>query len=305
LPDAQFALGSALQQQVANPFYGVITAGALSQPTVARRQLLLPFPQYTGVNILDDTSGSSIYHAMAVKIKKDFAHGATFLVSYTLSKEIADVLNSLTTYNNGSNSGLNTSIQNPNNLRAERSVSELDIPQALSINYVAQMPIGKGRKFFSGAPTLVDALIGGWQSNAIFQHRSGYPLVMSAVIVGGGNRPNKACDGKISDSRSHPQQIAQWFNTSCFTVPPAFTFGNDSRTEPSLRGPQLTQLDFGLEKGWHIHEISPLFRAEAFNILNNTHFFQPNTTAGSLNFGQITSTTGTPRVIQFAVKINF
>lgn len=49
LPTADLALGNQLLQQVPNPFYGVITTGALSSPTVAYGQLLRPFPEYTGV----------------------------------------------------------------------------------------------------------------------------------------------------------------------------------------------------------------------------------------------------------------
>lgn len=307
LPTQDYALGSGLQQLVPNPFYGIIQAGALSRPMVTTRQLLLPYPQFTSINVQNSTYGNSIYNAMELKVKKPLRHGMTFLASYTVSKWIANVLSSLTTYNNSINAGLNTSVQNPNDLQAERSTSELDTPQVLSINYVAKLPFGAGQRFFPGAHGFVNRLIGGWQSNGIINYRSGYPLVMSAPIVGGGNRPNRTCSGVISGSRSHAQQIQEWFNTSCFSVPPAFTFGNDSRTEPDLRGPSFTQIDFALEKNDHLFgdKANLMFRAEAFNLFNTPHFWLPNTNAGSLTRGQIQSTTGTPRVIQFALKLSF
>ena len=305
LPTADFALGSGLQQLIANPFYGTIQTGPLAQPKVTRRQLLLPYPQFTGINVMDDTSGNSIYHAMTLKVKAPEAHGVTVLVAYTLSKEIADVMNSLTTYNNGINSGLNTSVQNPYDLRAERSISELDTPQALSVNYVAQLPLGKGRRFFSNAHGLEEHVLGGWQSNGIFTYRSGYPLVLSAPIVGGGNRPNKACSGSLPSGRSEMQRVGEWFNTACFQVPAPFTFGNESRTDPHLRGPAYANMDFALEKHDKFEGMDVMFRAEAFNMTNTPHFWAPDTNAGSLTFGQILSTTGTPRVIQFALKITF
>ncbi|HEY3839868.1 MAG TPA: carboxypeptidase-like regulatory domain-containing protein, partial [Bryobacteraceae bacterium] len=67
------SLGTGLQTLVANPFYGTISTGTLSQPTVARRQLLLPYPQYTSVNMINDSWGNSIYHALTVKAEKRFS----------------------------------------------------------------------------------------------------------------------------------------------------------------------------------------------------------------------------------------
>lgn len=305
LPTQDFTQGAALQQLVPNPFYGTITSGPLAQPKVARRQLLLPYPQFTGINVLDDTSGNSTYHAMTMKVKAPETHGVTALLAYTLSKEIADVLNSLTTYNNGINAGLNTTVQNPYNLRAERSVSELDTPQSLSVNYVAQLPFGNGKRFLSNAHGLENRLLSGWQSNGIYSYRSGYPLVFSAPIVGGGNRPNKVCSGSLASNRSEKQKVTEWFNTTCFVVPAPFTFGNESRTDPHLRGPSYSNMDFALEKHDKLEAMDVMFRAEAFNLTNTPHFWTPDTNAASLTFGQILSTTGTPRVIQFALKISF
>lgn len=304
LPTQDYAMGTGLQKLVANPFYGTIKTGALAQPNVTQQQLLLPYPQFTGITVLDDTWGSSTYHALALKVKAPLRHGMSALLSYTFSKEIANVMNSLTTYNNSTNSGLNTSVQNPYNLQAERSLAELDTPQVVSINYTAELPVGHGRRFLSNATGLENWVLGGWQSNGIFTYRSGYPLVMTATVTDGGNRPNKSCSGSIPHT-SRAQEVKEWFNTSCFSVPPAFTFGNESRTDPRLRGPSFTQFDTALEKHNRIENIDVMFRAEAFNVFNTIHFWLPDTNANDLTFGQLQSTTGTPRVLQFALKISF
>jgi hypothetical protein len=305
LPLQDYALGTALQQLVTNPFYGIIQTGALAQPTVTRQQLLLPYPQFTGINVIDDTYGNSIYNALTAKVRLPTRHGVTALLAYTFSKEIADVPNSLTTYNNSVNSGLNTSIQSPYNLRAERSLVELDTPNSLSANFVVDLPFGKDRRYLSTTSGLVNRLVGGWQANGIFQYRSGYPLVFSAPITDGGNRPNKICDGTLPSGRSQAQQVQEWFNTACFVVPLAFTFGNESRTDPHLRGPSFAQFDFGLEKHDRIKSTDLMLRAEAFNLANTVHFFQPDTNMADLTFGQILSTTGTPRLVQLALKLSF
>lgn len=304
LPTQDYAMGTALQKLVTNPFYGIITTGALAQPTVTQQQLLLPYPQFTGITVMDDTWGSSIYHALALKAKAPLRHGVSALLSYTFSKEISNAMNSLTTYNNGINSGLNTGVQNPYNLKAERSVSELDAPQNLSINYTAELPVGHGRRFLSNASGVEQWVLGGWQSNGIYTYRSGFPLVMTATVTDGGNRPNKSCSGSIPHT-SRPGEVKEWFNTSCFSVPAAFTFGNESRTDPYLRGPSYTEFDTALEKHNHVESMDIMFRAEAFNLFNTIHFWMPDTNANDLTFGQLQSTTGTPRVLQFALKISF
>ncbi|MFP5236697.1 MAG: carboxypeptidase regulatory-like domain-containing protein [Acidobacteriota bacterium] len=59
LNPSYLSLGTALQQPVANPFQPYVKVGLLSQPKVPRQQLLLPYPQYTGVTIINSTWGGS------------------------------------------------------------------------------------------------------------------------------------------------------------------------------------------------------------------------------------------------------
>jgi len=101
------------------------------------------------------------------------------------------------------------------------------------------------------------------------------------------------------------QEVKEWFNTSCFVVPAPFNFGDESRTDPQLRGPSFTQFDTALEKRNQVKDLDVMFRAEAFNLFNTIHFWMPDTNANALTFGQVQSTTGTPRVLQFALKITF
>ena len=79
LPDQYLSLGSQLLAQVPNPFREFVSVGALSQPTVARGQLLRPFPQYTSVLQRDVRTGSSIYHSIQLKLEHRFSHGFSFL----------------------------------------------------------------------------------------------------------------------------------------------------------------------------------------------------------------------------------
>ena len=64
LPDSALALGDALRTQVTNPFYPRIGVGTLAATTVARAQLLVPYPQFTGVTAVGASWASSRYDAL-------------------------------------------------------------------------------------------------------------------------------------------------------------------------------------------------------------------------------------------------
>ncbi len=307
LPDSDLSLGTGLQTPVPNPFSGIVSTGPLSTPTIARRQLLLPYPQFTGLNVENDTSGNSIYHAFDLKAEQRFQNGVTFLLAFSASKLISDVPNSISTNDNSTNAGLNTTVQDPTNLRAERSVSELDIPRNLAFNILYELPLGPGKPFLSHSSGLVSRLVGGWQVGGILTYHSGYPLVLTATVTGGGSRPNSTgANANLPTDRSRASEINQWFNTAAFTVPAPFTYGNVSRTLPNVRGPALTNLDLTVLKNTRVREqVNVQFRAEAYNSLNDVHLFLPNTNINSVQFGQISSTTGNPRVMQLALKLIF
>jgi hypothetical protein len=301
------SLGTGLQALVANPFFPNINAGGLSRPTVARQQLLLPYPQYTGVSTFNSSSGNSTYHSLAVKFEKRASKGVSYLLAYTLSKSIADVRNSVGANGNAQNLGLNTSVQNWYDLRSERAISEIDATHAFAASVVAELPFGPNRRFLSTAPGSAGKLIGGWQLSGVSRSRSGYPLAMSATIPNGGNRPNSTGrSAELPGGRSRNEQVAKWFDTSAFTQPAPFTFGNVSRTLPDVRGPGNWLVDLSLVKDTAIGERAKLqFRAESFNVMNRANFWLPNTLVNSTQFGQLVSTTGLPRVNQLALKLLF
>ena len=298
------SLQTQLNQLVANPFAGQISVGSLSQPTVARSQLLRPFPQYTSINIINSPTADSIYHSLQLKVEKRFSHGQSFLLSFTGAKLISNSNNSLAglgVQNNG------TGTQNPYDLRSERSISEQDESRALAFSYVAELPFGKGHALASTG--LSSKLLGGWSLSGLFTYKGGLPLAITAPIPGGGNRPNSTGQSaELDGGRSRGERIQQWFNTKVFTLPPSYTYGNVARTLPDTRGPSVTNVDASLVRSVRIRDRADLqFRAESFNLFNTPHFWMPVTGMASVQFGQITSSQVTvlPRVMQFALKLQF
>ena len=126
-------------QLVSNPFYGVITdpTSPLSLPTVARGQLLKPYPQYTALNAIFATRGNSIYHSFQAGVEKRFSLGFSVQVAYTAGKMIDD--------SSQAASGAKPAVENPTNLRAERSIDAQDVAQRLVISGLFELPFGRGR----------------------------------------------------------------------------------------------------------------------------------------------------------------
>lgn len=303
LDPRNLTLGAGLNTQVDNPFFGTIPAGTLSQPRVARRQLLLPYPQFTSVNVINMTMANSIYHSLQMKLERRFARGASVLASYTAGKLITDAPSQVAPIGPGN---LGT-VQNWYDLRAERGISDMDVAQSLTVSFVAELPFGPGKAWGTDAKGLTAKLIGGWQLNGISSYIGGTPLALSAPIPGGGNRPNSTgLSARIDGSRSRGAQIDRWFDTSQFTLPASFSLGNVGRTLPDVRGPSLVNTDLSLIKNTQIREkLSLQFRAEYFNVFNRANLDLPNTAFGSGQFGRITGTVGLPRVGQLALKLNF
>ena len=74
----------------------------------------------------------------------------------------------------------------------------------------------------------------------------------------------------------------------------------------AVTGPGQFNFDASISKNIHITERQLVqFRSEFFNIFNHTQFANPGLGANQSTFGQITATSVSPRVIQFALKYSF
>jgi hypothetical protein len=303
------ALGSQLLQQVANPFYGIITdpTSPLSQKTVSYYQLLSPFPQYNGVQAFRKPDAASFYNAVTVRINKQLSNGLSFLLSYTGAKMLDNSAAAVTYL--GPQSGTYTNQYNP---KLEWAVSPQDVSQDLVGSFVYELPFGRGKQFASNAPKFVNTLISGWQANGIITWSTGTPIVLTGAntTLGLGNPFPQPPDTKGGDSNVGNPTINQWFNTSQFYNPPAFTFGNVSRTLPNVRSPSYTDADISLFKNNYFgseNRYNLQFRIEAFNSLNHENFGTPDQNINDANFGKITSTNSmaSPRQVQLAAKFYF
>ncbi len=307
------ALGNSLNDQVANPFEGIITdpTSSLSRATVQRRQLLSPYPQYTGVNSAARPTGNSVYHSLVVRVQKRFSNGLGFLAAYTGGKEITDSGwgNTITSLNGS------TGRQNVYDRRADRALSPDDVSSRLVLSFNAELPVGRGRAFLTSAPRAIDLVVGGWQFNGIMTMQSGLPVTLfSAVNQTGINsaaqRPNNnGQSANLAGERgSTDDQITRWFDTSVFSVAAPFTFGNAPTVLPDVRNPGIRNFDLSLFKNFTVlsdNRLNAQLRLEAANALNTTQFGRPGSTIGNASFGVISGVGVGPRSVQLALKLLF
>jgi hypothetical protein len=245
--------------------------------------------------------GNSTYEALQIRMQRRFQHGFSAQVAYTFSKSLDEFLGNLS-FGSFSSTGL----QDNNNIRAEKSLSVFNQPNKLNWAFIWQLPVGKGRDFLNRGGWL-NILIGGWNLSTLSSLESGMPLVMTTAqnltgSIDGGSRPNRLARGALSGSE---RGLNEWFNPAAFVSPPAYTFGSDSRTEPSLYAPGALNISAMLQKEIHFGEKRFIdFRCQAGNVLNHFNPGMPNTSIGAPGVGTITAGNG-GRGLTLTLKVHY
>ncbi|MBM3738306.1 MAG: TonB-dependent receptor [Acidobacteria bacterium] len=293
LDPRHLSMGAALLEPVANPFFGILTSGPISGATVARNQLLRPYPQFSSVIRAFPALGNTSYHSMQLQVQKRMAHGVTAIIGYTRAKNIGDLF----------------SAQNNYDRRAERAVSAFDLPHRLTVTGAWNLPVGKDRAYLANASKALHAVVGGWQLSTFSTFQSGFPLSFSLIrgtLGAGGTRPDAAGDPTSGITGGIGSRLNRYFNTAAFAQPPDFTFGNVSPRLHSVRAPGMNNVNLTLAKGFSLTEKARLdFRAAAYNLLNHPVFSAPNTQFGNPAFGTIAGQANFSRQTELWMRISF
>ena len=307
LNPSQFSQGVAgLSASVANPYYGNGGTGVIGNSTVSQSQLLLPFPQFSSVNLFVSSSHAS-YDALLIKAEKRAAHGLNLVGSFTWSRNMDS---SFATTNNIQSSGVSAP-QNVYNLNAEYAHAVNDVPYRFTAGIIYDLPIGVGERFSTGS-RWSDQIFGHWQVNVIPTFQAGFPVAIrqssnpnSGIVGNAVQRPNVVPGAALGTSGSLFDRLNGYINPAAFSTSTALTFGDAPRTL-SLRGPGEENWDISLFKNVLIRErVNAQFRAETFNTFNTPWFTGPNTSFGSASFGQITAQANFPRYLQLGVRVSF
>jgi len=282
-----------------------ITYQNIADPTTGLR----PYPQYGQVEYRTNDSNST-FHALQLSALRSLRSGWLLSASYMWSHAI----------NDGSLGGGEADAIAPQDTfcrACERASSAQDVRHFFSASSVYELPFGE-RKPYLNDPGIMRTIFGGWSLSGIATARSARPVNVtikrSASDVPGGYTVSQRPDIVPGVSLIPPdgQTTSHWLNPAAFRVPPPGTRGNAGRN--IARGPEFSQLDLSLGKHFPINERWAVeFRTEVFNVFNRAQLADPSgdVTVPS-QFGIIQSTvnttqigTGTPRQIQFMLRVSF
>jgi hypothetical protein len=248
-----------------------------------------------GAIVENDPANNASYNSLQATLTHRFAHGFSILASYVWSKSI-DIQSE-------DPSNITLTLENQNDIGANRGLSDFDVPQHFVASYLYETP--KVNRF----GLLGKEILGDWQLNGITTLSTGMPFTVFSGVDSNldtvqTDRPNTVGDPRFPGGRDKAQKIAEFFNTAAFAqVPAGVPFGNTKRN--SIVGPGVVNTDFSAFKNLPAWRDSLFqFRAEFFNLFNNVNLENPVATLTSPLDGRI-STSLPARVIQFALKYNF
>jgi hypothetical protein len=313
-----YSLGAGLLdvQPCANANGEIMTVGQCDRPN----------PYYNNIQDTAQFYAHNNYKSVQVKAEKRFGAAGILMANYSWSKNMGntdtqnDYLENKATLQGGNGTG---QIQDYNNLQGEYSLLSYDVPSRAVINYVLNLPFGKGQKFADSLSGPLGTLVSGWAVDGITTFQSGFPVffataspnLITSNFGAGLLRPNvvPGCNKLIGGSNLSRANAGGWFNTSCFAYPTSasdptglVTFGNEPRADPDIRADGIKNFDFSLQKSTVLHESANLeFRAEFFNFFNRVQFSPPVSTLGASNFGAVLYQANRPRQIQLSMRVNF
>lgn len=280
--------------------------------------LLQPFPQFTGGINVFDSSDYSNYGGLQLIFKRRISSGLGFQFGYTRSesKDNRSWDPSLSTVSTGS---VQSASSTPFDLRDRRlnyAWSDFDRRHVFQGTYTYELPFGRGQRFASGSPKLLDAIIGGWQMSGTVVRASGRPFTVysGANTVSNVVQSTADCSGCSRDIGKLVLESGRnfWFDAAtralfpaAFSAPAPGSIGNTGRN--FFIAPRYFQWDSSLSKKFKLTEtVNFLLRFDARNVLNNPSFDNPTAVITSAIFGRINdSVTNNARRIQVSGKLSF
>lgn len=278
-------------------------------------QALRAFPQYQDIENEAAPTGWSTYSAGQVTAKKDFSNGISFLVGYTLSKEMSNL--------SGTPGFFSNAAQNAYNPSAEKAPAAVDMPNQLLLNYTYALPVGRGKRLNVNSRAL-DAVVGGWSVAGIQTYESGTPLSISSNTVlfsqastsatSNSLRPNETGQPirtSTSCSSFNPAggnfAVADsYLNSSAFVMPGPLQFGDAPRAFGNARSCPYYNENVTFFKNFRLTEkVNLKFGADVFNLFNRHIWGAPDADFQDGGFGKITGLNGSPRQIQFNARVSF
>lgn len=301
------AVNTFLNATVPNPFRTLVPDSTTwNAATIQRRRLLTPFPQYGNIAVTE-YNGTSDYHSLSLQFVKRFTAGLSVNGSYTFSREHQ-----------------RTQYLNPQDIDLIDIVSPTERPHRFTLSSIYELPFGKNRKFGSNWHPVADAILGGWQMQAVYEWQSGEPLQFGNVYYNGDPTQLVSLLGKKNGAGLRYGIDVPAFNISGFFIGgvqlaanvPGFANNYTSSSTNTLRSMPLTmgqfrnqrflKFDLGISKNFRIREgMKVQIRFEAINALNSPYFSGLNLDPTNAAFGLANTQRQPPRDIQIGGKFTF
>ncbi|MCU1263166.1 MAG: Outer rane receptor for ferrienterochelin and colicin [Bryobacterales bacterium] len=287
-----------LNQKVANPFQNLLPGTSLNSSTVPLQQLLLPFPEFTGLSQQNIPVGKVWYNSLQVSVQKRYSQGLSITGAYTLSKNLQAL-----------------SYLNPQDTAPARTIVPFDRTHVFTVAPLYELPFGPGRPFLNSTHGIVSRLVSGWQAIGNITWESGVPMTVPSgvFVIGNPVLSNQTWDhmfnaGLIDATGKVVNQVNGL--PPAFQIQPAFSLRTASLYFGNLRDRWGPECNIAILKSTMIREgIRLELRGEAFNAFNHPLFGgDPVISPTSPSFGQLVRNNGQTnefRQIQLSGRLVF
>ncbi len=282
------------------------SAATFTGPTTAAANInsRRPYLGFSSISLAQEIFIAN-YNALQIVVQRRMSHGLQFQVAYTYSKTLTDDTGNGTFPGTGGTSG------DASHPMQAYGPASFETPQRTVANFIWQIP--------AKAKGLTGRIVNDWFLSGVVTFQSGQPLSFSDTAftnIYGGTGRAELCpninSGLIVTPGRIESKLNNYFNTSAVNcAPPAIGNGYDWGNSGAgiVLGPGERAADLSAGKTFKMpgpSEVSSLqFRAEFYNATNHPNFTAPGTTANSSSFGQITSMSVAPRLVQFGLKYLF
>ncbi|WP_251106510.1 TonB-dependent receptor [Alloacidobacterium dinghuense] len=255
-----------------------------------------PFSQWPSDITAAVNAFYSHYDSLQARYEQRFVGGLTLLNSFTWQHSLDNASASL--------EGNTPSPQDGNNISADYSQSDYNLPIANVTSLVYELPFGHGRAYLSNTNGFVDAVLGGWQVSGINTMQAGTPFNITyspsaanqvsqqiTASYRGANlyRPDRVPGQPLIKKTKLPGTgYVQYVNYAAFVLPPTkdaagnllSPFGNSSRNPG--RTPAFYQTDLALNKKFNlpVESMKLEFRSEFYNFFNHSNYYLPSSGLG-------------------------
>ncbi|HEX7317337.1 MAG TPA: carboxypeptidase regulatory-like domain-containing protein [Pyrinomonadaceae bacterium] len=262
--------------------------------TIARGSVFTPFLGFNNLNRFFDPSANSIRHAGYIDVRRRVARGLTFTANYTYAKSIDDASDASPDTRVLAYGQTQGQVSYGAARSVDRAVSTFDIKNNFSSTFVYDLPVGRGRTFFSKAPAVVEQIFGGWAMSGKLLLQGGVPFLpylTDTNRLGGNNRTvrpdivegvslrnplwTRDCPVGVNPATNLPCE--PFINPAAFRRPAKGSLGNAPRTL-DIRAPRQEYFDLSFQKNfpWPFADKEGKrrinFRVDLLNAFNHPNF---------------------------------